>query len=344
MRLHVISDIHLETGPYALPGDLQCDVIVAAGDIMEGGVGAVEWLKTLGKPVVFVLGNHDYWTDRDNPVDMCDIVDQCRTLAEGSNVHVLQNESVIIDGTRFFGTTYWTDLNEFNPAVINAVGDTMRDYGLINCRSLYADTDFMRRFWDCSADYCALTRHDSTQFSDEIKERYVEKGRLHPFCTYQLNQNARRQLNHEIFRSFNNAEKFDYTKTVVVTHHHPSYKSLRMDGMSDDYIYPNRTMRRFDEGVARKIGAYCSDFKFENFAWRNNKPLVDAWICGHLHTHYDYLEHGIRIACNPRGYWSAPPSKERNEMLSFFGGRPMSDDELKVAKAAHEKNGESIQR
>lgn len=58
MKIHVLSDLHLETGPYEIPHHMQCDVIVAAGDIGVGTEG-IEWLKTLGKPVVYVLGNHE---------------------------------------------------------------------------------------------------------------------------------------------------------------------------------------------------------------------------------------------------------------------------------------------
>ena len=41
-RIHLLSDIHLETGPYEIPPALDFDILVAAGDI--GPVEqAVEW-------------------------------------------------------------------------------------------------------------------------------------------------------------------------------------------------------------------------------------------------------------------------------------------------------------
>ncbi len=75
------------------------------------------------------------------------------------------------------------------------------------------------------------------------------------------------------------AEPFD-GKTVVVTHHLPSLRS-----------------------VARR---YASDLLTPAFA-SNLEPLIDAgqpalWIHGHTHDSFDYEIDNTRVICNPRGY------------------------------------------
>jgi hypothetical protein len=52
-RLHLLSDLHLDTGPYEISQGLDFDIVVAAGDVGPLDV-AVPWLSALGKPVVYV--------------------------------------------------------------------------------------------------------------------------------------------------------------------------------------------------------------------------------------------------------------------------------------------------
>jgi hypothetical protein len=59
-RIRVISDVQLEFGPYQLPADLDFDILVASSDI--GPVqDAVRRLAKCGKPVVYVMGNREYY-------------------------------------------------------------------------------------------------------------------------------------------------------------------------------------------------------------------------------------------------------------------------------------------
>lgn len=126
MRLHLLSDIHLETGPYQLPNDLDFDVLIAAGDIGEGTLG-IEWLKTsTDKPVVSVLGNHEYYSAC--KVERVDRLQEIRDAAAGSNVHVLDNESIVIGGVRFLGATLWTDFGDGHAGLMAEAGQRMNDF------------------------------------------------------------------------------------------------------------------------------------------------------------------------------------------------------------------------
>lgn len=103
MRIRILSDLHLETGPIKLPG-LDTDVVVLAGDIDEGTRG-VEWAKrTFSQPVVYVPGNHEYYGGK-----LGHTLDKMRQAAAGSNVHVLDCEEWHFEGVRFLGATLWTD-------------------------------------------------------------------------------------------------------------------------------------------------------------------------------------------------------------------------------------------
>lgn len=104
MRVHLLSDLHLEHSPYreAPPA---CDVVVLAGDVHQGAEG-VRWAQLAfpDHPVVYVAGNHEYWDGQLEPV-----LDELRTAARGSNVHLLERDAVELGGVRFLGTTLWTD-------------------------------------------------------------------------------------------------------------------------------------------------------------------------------------------------------------------------------------------
>ena len=58
MKIQFFSDVHLEFGPAPLP-HTDADVIIAAGDVNVGASG-VAWLKSSGKPTIYVAGNHEF--------------------------------------------------------------------------------------------------------------------------------------------------------------------------------------------------------------------------------------------------------------------------------------------
>lgn len=119
MKIQVLSDLHREFSPYPLtPTD--AEVIVLAGDVDVGTFG-IEWAKALGKPVVYVAGNHEFYHQ-----DIQRMTDELRDASAGSPVHFLENERVIIGDTRFLGCTLWTDFRLF--------GDHMRDACMVQAR------------------------------------------------------------------------------------------------------------------------------------------------------------------------------------------------------------------
>jgi predicted phosphodiesterase len=61
MRLHILSDLHVEFEAF-VPPSTSSDVVILAGDIHVGNRG-VDWAKATfpNQPVIYILGNHEYY-------------------------------------------------------------------------------------------------------------------------------------------------------------------------------------------------------------------------------------------------------------------------------------------
>lgn len=110
MRIHVLSDLHLEfwRDPRAYPlSDVGAEVLVLAGDIhshTKGLVWAAEARNRLGIPVIYVPGNHEFYNSH-----LQGMAVEMRKVAQELGVHLLDSNQLILDGVRFLGTTLWTD-------------------------------------------------------------------------------------------------------------------------------------------------------------------------------------------------------------------------------------------
>jgi len=104
MRLHILSDLHLELGSVELPV-IDADAVLLAGDI-DTGLRGLRWASEhfADKPLIYVLGNHEYYGKA-----LPRLEEKLRIAAENTNTHMLENESILIDTVEFFGCTLWTD-------------------------------------------------------------------------------------------------------------------------------------------------------------------------------------------------------------------------------------------
>lgn len=109
MKLWIFSDLHRDFDdwqPHFVP---DADVCVVAGDVGEGLANSIRWLHHHiardHMPVVFVAGNHEFYG---HAVD--ESFEEARALQVACpDVTFLENDSVVIGGTRFVGATLWTD-------------------------------------------------------------------------------------------------------------------------------------------------------------------------------------------------------------------------------------------
>ena len=155
MKIQIISDLHQEFGFTDLSFD-QSDVVVLAGDVNLGTKG-IEWIKTKipGKPVIYVLGNHEYYKG-----SYPKTLNKIKEAAKDSNVFVLEDSFVDIENVRFHGATLWTDFSIF--------GDP-RFYGM-TCQSVMND-------------YKKITRDPSYS-----KMRSIDTFKIHQFSRQWLKE------------------------------------------------------------------------------------------------------------------------------------------------------------
>lgn len=128
MKIRIISDLHQEFGLTEL-SFTGADLVIFAGDIDIGTKG-IEWIKARVKtiPVIYILGNHEYYKGA-YPKTLHKISE----AAEGSNIFVLENKAIELDGITFHGATLWTNFELFgNPRVSGSIcQEKMNDYKLI---------------------------------------------------------------------------------------------------------------------------------------------------------------------------------------------------------------------
>lgn len=155
MKIQIISDLHQEFGLSDLSFD-NADVVVLAGDINLGTKG-IEWIKTKipDKPVIYVLGNHEYYKG-----SYPKTLNKIKETSKNTNVHVLEDSFVDIENIRFHGATLWTDFSIF--------GDP-RYYGM-TCQSVMND-------------YKKITRDPSYS-----KMRSIDTFKIHQFSKQWLKE------------------------------------------------------------------------------------------------------------------------------------------------------------
>ena len=136
VNIQLLSDLHLESNPHftarPVPG---ADVLVLAGDIgsyqqgsrlEEMGVadfglarfsplpaerGGAGWPT----PVLFLPGNHEY-----DGLDFDETHTRLRETCERLGMVWLEQESVVLQGVRFVGSTLWTDFDALSAAQAQA--------------------------------------------------------------------------------------------------------------------------------------------------------------------------------------------------------------------------------
>ncbi|MGV2873206.1 metallophosphoesterase [Colwellia sp. E150_009] len=129
MKLAIFSDLHNEFTPWVPPESVkQADVVILAGDIDVGDKGVLWATKTFHQPVIYVPGNHEYYKGVYQAV-----LKKMKAAADNTNVHLLNNREVTIDGTKFIGSTLWTDFDLCHTKATSALfaKDKMHDYRVI---------------------------------------------------------------------------------------------------------------------------------------------------------------------------------------------------------------------
>lgn len=159
MRINLISDLHLEFGDLTLPGG---DVLILSGDVLEAkhlkmvdytpeivalnermGVKSHRYMKFFYeecakyKDVIYVIGNHEHYGFRFDKT--------YNHLKEHlpANIHLLEKESLELNGVLFIGATLWTNCNNADSITMYTLKHSMNDYRLV--QNYYPDKNLYHK-------------------------------------------------------------------------------------------------------------------------------------------------------------------------------------------------------
>ena len=277
MRVFVYSDLHInfDTGyqDLVLPGG---DVLLLCGDVMEAGhirraenagigMGTLDTYRRFCdtqlpkyEQVYYIFGNHEYYGHDFNTA---------RARIEPllpPNVTILHNNYIQVEDYLIWGATMWTDNNRGNPIARQVISDAMSDYRVIKHEPGRFVEGAGGGYW-------------TNRFSvyDSEHEHHTSRARLEEFLLAYPNR-----------------------KTIVMTHHAPSYESIAAE-------YRNHV-----DGWVNY--AYYSDLT----SLILDNPQIKLWCHGHVHCMNDYMMGNCRVVSNPRGYCGYENQAERFEKAS----------------------------
>lgn len=143
MKVTYCSDLHLEFSDYEIHNVDNADVLILAGDIMPisrlktdiesvkfGNISRflkfIDQVTNLYKHVIWVMGNHEYYG-----ADITELSELKQAFKCYSNLYILENEIVKLDGVTFIGGTMWTDLNKNDPSTKYRAAGLLNDFHYI---------------------------------------------------------------------------------------------------------------------------------------------------------------------------------------------------------------------
>lgn len=202
MKVAYCSDLHLEHDrAVVLRNEQSADVLVLAGDIIPFALlhngkhkhRYVDFFKSTAQQfsnVVYVPGNHEYYGG-----DISTDVNKVREiLCEITNLHILDNDVVNIEGVLFIGSTLWTDFQSGDPIKVYTAKQTMSDYRAIT------------------------VSENPVTFRKPDRSFGHRPSKLTPEDTIEYHNHSRQFII--------NSASGDDTNVVVVSHHAPSFLSI----------------------------------------------------------------------------------------------------------------------
>lgn len=200
MRLLILSDLHVDRARFEPKKNVHYDAAVLAGDILEGGK-VVQWVTNTfpaEKPIVLVLGNHEFYGRNMHNERL-----RLKAQAASTNVRILDRDQLILPDPkggqlRVLGASLWTDFE-----LPFSEGDDPLESNVI-----------------VTAQHAQKMMRDYTE---------IQSGNERPLqaCeTLEQHHIDRAWLKQKLCESFDG-------KTIVVTHHAPCVRSI-----PDRFLHP----------------------------------------------------------------------------------------------------------
>ena len=161
MKISYTSDLHLEHKSITMSNTNNADVLILAGDICVAAKLFEKEDPMIGSPtserfhtffdncskefkhIIYIGGNHESYLENINE-SMPYIKEH---LGYIKNLHILDNESIEIDGITFVGSTLWADANNSDPSSLFFMKKAMSDFRVIrNGPIAFSPTDMVELF------------------------------------------------------------------------------------------------------------------------------------------------------------------------------------------------------
>lgn len=268
-------------------------IVVCAGDIAEG-VDGVKWASKFNTDVIYVCGNHEFWSH-----DYYEVIDDIENFIKVNNyqhIHFLHNNTKIIGNTKFIGSTLWTDLGKtypwFNKNYIIRYYVTMGDFKRIKAEKWYTKNNIEK---------LTLFLKNNGVESHRIDELIKEKS-FNPLIQLEENDISKKFIKNELEKEFEG-------NTVVVTHHLPSIniwfkvKEVSLELISGENINKEKN---FYDGIKGNNKDFKEILMSGFYANNLNDFILDTkpsyWLHGHLHSPINELIGHTKVISSPVGY------------------------------------------
>lgn len=109
-------------------------ILILAGDHCEVRftrlwVATINYLLSKFKHVVYVAGNHEYYSKKPNQLTFLKVN---KIIQDFHNLYprfmFLNNRSITIDSVTIIGSTLWTDMRNGNPLIMNSIRNALNDF------------------------------------------------------------------------------------------------------------------------------------------------------------------------------------------------------------------------
>ena len=206
MKLHILSDLHLEFCRFT-PPPTDAGVVILAGDIHVSSHG-FGWARAMfpQQEILYVAGNHEFYR-----YDWDGHLLAMRAEAKRHRIDFLEDDAVVIGGVRFLGTTLWTDFDFF--------GEQMRQSAMRACVQYLADFSQIHTKVADAGLAAATPAAGARAQADLTGSTHSTSGLLTPAQVRARHLASRAWLEQQLATPFDG-------KTVVVTHHLPAQQSV----------------------------------------------------------------------------------------------------------------------
>jgi predicted phosphodiesterase len=189
MKIWIVSDLHYEIQAFSLPSPEDvpnADIMVIAGDF-HNALATKDYIDELieivGMDVVMVAGNHEFYG-----IGIEEGLERLREI-DNPRLHFLENDTVVLGGTRFVGATLWTDFKLFGEmrekAARELARSKMNDFVKLWC---YSDPGAIE---DLADEMVAMHAESKAYISDVLAESFdgptvvVTHHAPHPECCHE---------------------------------------------------------------------------------------------------------------------------------------------------------------